>query len=290
LFTDHAAIAGTKRTGDGYMAAEARIARTGIQNYNGYEVARPDLSTVRVYRSPEEVFAPAAMSSAAHKPLTVDHPGENVDATRWKGTAVGWTGGEIQRDGDYLRVPMMLADAGAIADVASGKRELSAGYTCDLRWGAGTTPQGETYDAVQTGIRINHVAIVAAGRAGAACRIGDAAPAAAYSANGINFDLVRSVIAEAERLKLALPVYVDHILKLAKSMGALNGNGIVGDAAPFSLTDSAGKPIRLMDRDTHRPVTLDAMTIAAIRAEALKAGQPLGQFVRDTLRYVPATY
>ncbi|WP_148934667.1 DUF2213 domain-containing protein, partial [Escherichia coli] len=49
----------------------------------------------------------------------------------------------------------------------------SAGYRCIVDWTAGLTDAGEPYDAVQRKIRINHVAFVDRGRAGAECRIGD---------------------------------------------------------------------------------------------------------------------
>lgn len=231
FFTDRATVAGTHRTADGYLAADCRIARVGIQLYAGSELGKPEMSTVRVYRSPEEVFSADAMGSAAHKPLTLDHPSEAVTANKWKQLAVGWSSGDVARDGDYLRVPMMIADAAAIAAIEGGKRELSCGYSCSLDWTAGKTPEGLAYDARQTGIRLNHIAVVASARAGTACRFGD-------SASGF-----------------------------------------------FSLTDAAGRPRRLVDRDTGRGFTPDATYIAAIHSEAAKAGLPLGQYVHDVLRY-----
>lgn len=68
----------------------------------------------------------------------------------------------------------MVSDGPTIKLIEDGKRELSAGYTCDLDWTPGKTPSGEAYDAVQKNIRINHVAIVQRGRAGQQVRIGDA--------------------------------------------------------------------------------------------------------------------
>lgn len=230
IFTDRAAVSGTHRTGDGYLATQARISRTGIQIYSGAEVGREDLTTVRVYRSPEEVFAPAAMSSAAHKPMTVDHPADSVTSRSWRDKAVGWTGEAVTRDGDTIRVPMMIADADAIAAIESGKRELSCGYTCQLDWTPGTTPAGEAYDARQVGIRLNHVAIVAAGRAGAQCRIGDAA--------GASF-----------------------------------------------LRDASGNPLPLYDIDTGAAVAVNENLIAAIVAEAAKAGLNLREYLKAVLRY-----
>lgn len=177
-FVDNSAeIAGTRMREDGYLVVDARIARAGnVQRYLGSEVGRPDLPFADVYRPEAEVFSTDAMASFAHRPVTDDHPKEAVTKDNWKQLAVGQTDGDIKRDGEFLRVPLMVADGASIAKVQGGKRELSAGYTCDLDWTPGKTPGGQTYDAVQTNIRANHVAIVQRGRAGKDCRIGDAEP------------------------------------------------------------------------------------------------------------------
>lgn len=174
-FTDAVTIKGTRIRDDGYLVVDARVARTGLQQYLGSEVGRPDLAVVNVYRPESEVFKSDAMASFAHRPVTDDHPRGAVTADNWKELSVGVTDGEIKRDGDFLRVPLMVADAAVIQKVQSGKRELSAGYTCDLKWEKGTTPDGQTFDAIQTNIRANHVAVVQRGRAGKDCRIGDSA-------------------------------------------------------------------------------------------------------------------
>ena len=178
------ATARVRRTADGYLIAEPRVARSGIQLYSGYEVGRPDLATVRVYRPAEEVFAQDAVASMAHKPVTLDHPQSGVNAKNWRSAAVGSLGGDLSRDGDYLRVPLSLMDAAAIAAVESGKKEISLGYTVDLDWTAGTTPSGEAYDAIQRRIRVNHCAIVERARGGTALTIGDAGPSRVVDAKG----------------------------------------------------------------------------------------------------------
>lgn len=160
-------------TNDGYYVVNARIARTGIQVYSGDEVGKPELSSVRVLRPDEEVFHASALASFAHRPVTVDHPNQRVTAANWRQFAVGNTGDHISKDGGFVRVPLTLMDGAAIDIVKSGKRELSCGYTCDLKWEAGTTADGQEYDAIQTNIRGNHLAIVGEGRAGNECRIGD---------------------------------------------------------------------------------------------------------------------
>lgn len=172
-FTDAVSIAGTRRRDDGYLVADARVARTGVQLYAGYEVGKPEMPVVRVYRPDAEVFSRDTLASFAHRPVTNDHPAEPVTADNWKVHAVGNTADEVARDGSFVRIPLMVSDAAAIADIENGKRELSAGYTCDLAFEAGQTADGEAYDAIQKNIRANHVAIVRRGRAGSEVRIGD---------------------------------------------------------------------------------------------------------------------
>lgn len=174
-FVDAAPIAGTRRTADGYLVAEVRTARTGIQDYAGWEVGKPDMQVVRVYRGADQVFAKDSLATYAHRPLTNNHPDEAVTADNWKDVAVGQIGDEVARDGEFVRIPLIVMDAAAIKAIEGGKRELSAGYTCDLAFEAGTTPDGQTFDAVQRNIKINHVAIVDRGRAGSQARIGDGA-------------------------------------------------------------------------------------------------------------------
>src|SRR5262249_34030863 len=68
--------------------------------------------------------------------------------------------------GDYVRVPMMLMDAKAIEQANNGHAQLSVGYGARLLWGDGQTPAGEPYDAKQTDIRANHIALVKSARGG----------------------------------------------------------------------------------------------------------------------------
>lgn len=175
-FTDAVAVAGKpRRTADGYLVTEARCVRTGIQLYAGSEVGKPDMPVVRVYRPADEVFADASLQSFTHAPVTVDHPKDPVTSENWKALAVGEVSTAAKRDGDWVMLPLILKDAAAIQSVEGGKRELSAGYNCSLDWTPGVTPAGDTYDAVQTAIKINHLALVDRARAGSHARIGDGA-------------------------------------------------------------------------------------------------------------------
>lgn len=173
FLTDTVSVGAVRRTGDGYLVADAKVARTGIQEYLGAEIGRPDMQVVRLYRPPEEVFSDATLRSFAHRPMTNDHPPVMVDASNWKDYAIGQTGEEVTHDSKTVRVPMVLMDHAAIKDWEAGKRELSQGYEAEIVWDAGVTPDGEPYDAVQRNIRNNHLALVRRGRAGSDFRIGD---------------------------------------------------------------------------------------------------------------------
>lgn len=167
-------------TGDGYLVADARVARVGIQSYGAHELGLKDRAAtdvIRVYRSPDEVFAKDALGSMAWRPMTNDHPKDMVTADNWKALTVGSIGDgaarEVAKDGEYVRVSLTMMDKAAIDDWKDGKRELSVGYTCDVDFTPGQTADGQAYDAVQRNIRTNHLALVKYGRAGSACRIGD---------------------------------------------------------------------------------------------------------------------
>ena len=167
FFDDLKTTGKTRITKDGYLVAYAKVARTGVQEYLGSELGI-DKEIVRVMRPETEVFSTDSLSSFVGKPMTNDHPSEPVTAETWKRDAIGSIGEEVMRDGDYIRVPLIMMDAAAIEDYKAGKRELSMGYEADIEF-----VDHADYDAIQKNIRINHIALVDKGRAGGA-KIGDA--------------------------------------------------------------------------------------------------------------------
>lgn len=179
MLHDTLTLDGVRTTADGYLVAETKVARAGIQIYLGREVdpdnkhGLRDRATVKVYRPADEVFQSAALKSYAYRPITIDHPAGAVTADNWKTLAVGQIGGEVVRDGEFVRVPLVLMDAKAVAAVRDGKRQLSMGYTTTLHFDSGKTPEGEEYDAVQRDMRMNHLAIVSEARGGSDLKIGD---------------------------------------------------------------------------------------------------------------------
>lgn len=183
-------------TDEGYLIVPARIARTGVQDYYAGEMGLQDrevTDTVRVYRPASEVFSSDSLGSFSSKPVTDNHPPVLLDAKNTKTYAVGFCEPDIVKDGDYVKAVLHITDSAAIERVKSGKVELSNGYTSKIEWAPGVTSSGEAYDAIQTDIRGNHIAIVDAGRCGAACRIADSKPEEitmqTLTIDGVDFDV-----------------------------------------------------------------------------------------------------
>jgi len=164
-------------TPEGYLIARnVPIARTGSQDYLRRELGLTDdpEGVIQVYRSPEQVFDPAAIASFEGKSVTDEHPPENLRPDNYANYERGHIEG-VHRgagdDADHLLADLVIKDPTLISAVQHGKREVSCGYDCDYE------PQGDgTYR--QTHIRGNHVAVVAAGRAGPQVAIRDALPQA----------------------------------------------------------------------------------------------------------------
>lgn len=239
---DSVSLGETRVTSDGYLVADVRAGRVGIQTYAGFEVNRPEKEVIRVYRPADEVFSDETLGSFTSVPITLDHPDEAVNARNWKKFAIGYTGEDARSEGRYVRVPLILKDAAAIEAVQNGKRELSFGYTCDLKWEPGVTEDGEEYDAIQQRIRGNHLAIVSAGRAGSTCRIGDHADdygvrdmTAKLTVDGIGLDGVSDTTAqvvskalkdrddEIRTLKALVTSKDSELSAKDKQLGALDG-------------------------------------------------------------------
>jgi hypothetical protein len=157
-------------TDEGFFLVSVLAARTGTQLYgNGIE-------TWGEYRSDEEVEA--SCPSYALKPFTDDHPSELVVPSNYTIYAKGSCGQDAEllllpeADGRrYVRVTILVGDLATLRKIRNGKVELSCGYTTIPVADRGTDPFGDEYRYRQTKIRINHLALVDAGRAGPLARI-----------------------------------------------------------------------------------------------------------------------
>ncbi len=165
---------------DGSLVAEVYAARTGLQDYLGTEVdphnehGLKDRASVKVYRPESEVFKTDSLATYAAAPVTIDHPREMVDASNWKALGKGEVNGDIARDGQKVRVPIIVRDAAAVKSASTTHRQVSMGYSTNLIFPTdGKHPDGTACDAYQTDIAINHLAFVPAARGGAELRIID---------------------------------------------------------------------------------------------------------------------
>lgn len=155
------------KTPEGYLiCVDSVLARTGPQTYRKSElfVDAEDDSEIEVGRNPEEVFAPETLASFENKPITVEHPHEDVNVENYKDYAVGFVR-DVKKgkfDGqDVILGTLVITDKDAIEGIENGEHvELSCGYDCDIEDG------DDGYQ--QKHIRGNHVALCEAGRAGVA--------------------------------------------------------------------------------------------------------------------------
>lgn len=155
-----------QRTGAGGARIPGSISRTGVQTYTDAQGR-----TIREYRPPEEVFAPASLETLASVPVTVGHPPAGVTPLNYRELTVGHASDappSRRADGpvEWVDNTLIVSDAGTLRRVDSGDlAELSAGYLAEVVPEKGIAPDGQHYDAKQTNIRFNHIALLPAGHA-----------------------------------------------------------------------------------------------------------------------------
>ncbi len=159
-------------TDEGFLRVPGFTARVGVQEYLASELGLTDRNPndiIKVMRPPESVFNADSLASYDGADVTNDHPSELVNPNTFKQTVVGTVRTAGVQDGDYVRAELIIKDADAIRAVESGKVQLSAGYTSVYD----EAPEGSDYDFIQRDIVINHVALVAAARAGHQAKLFD---------------------------------------------------------------------------------------------------------------------
>lgn len=150
---------------NGYIVTKAKMASIDPMEYLGEEIGEEVGKIYQVFRDESEVFSPATISSFEGKPLTLTHPSEDVNAKNWKDEAIGHIQ-NVRREGKYLVGDVYINDETAIKIIKeNGIKEVSCGYESEL-----VKRDGKIW---QTRIRGNHLAVVAEGRAGKECRLGD---------------------------------------------------------------------------------------------------------------------
>ena len=155
------------KTPEGYLVCvDSPIARTGPQEYRFKDVYpdSDDETMIIIDRKPEDVLSDETLASFENKPLTNEHPMENINPDNFKNYVVGFA--RDIHEGTFEEQPVVLGtliftDAEAISDIENGRKtELSCGYDCDIIKENGVL--------CQKNIRGNHIALCEAGRAGIA--------------------------------------------------------------------------------------------------------------------------
>lgn len=162
-------------TPEGFLICKnVPIARTGSQEYLPDELGDMDgHGVVSVYRPEDEVFSEATLASFEGKPVTFDHPPQHITVNN----ITAYNKGHVENvrrgsgpESDLMLADLFITDPDLIRRIKSKEmREVSCGYYCEYDQQA----DGTIY---QRGIRGNHVAVVAAGRAGARVAIRDSIP------------------------------------------------------------------------------------------------------------------
>lgn len=190
---------------DGFLHDSPIVGRVGIQEYR-----RADGTIQRELRLPEEVFHPDALVSAKGKPISVDHADGKVTKKNAHRVTIGTMLDALKQDGDNVRSDIVIHSPDAIGE----RRQLSLGYTAKLDETPGDHPVYGRYDSIQREIRVNHLSVVKAARAGPVARLNldgnedfftpqEQAPMTVKVKldSGIEYDAVPEVAAELNKLR-----------------------------------------------------------------------------------------
>lgn len=179
------------KTPEGYLiCTDAILARTGKQDYMRRELfgdscENPD-EVVWVDRKPEEVFDESTLSSFENKPVTVEHPDEDVNPSNYKELAVGYVR-DVKRDKledgtEVIKGNLIITDEQTIEEILNGEHtDLSCGYDCEIL---------DEDNPQQRRIRGNHVALCEEGRAGVARIVDSKIEDKTYSFENIVDDVI----------------------------------------------------------------------------------------------------
>lgn len=160
---DNIAVDDTYYTDEGFLIDHPIVTTVGI-----FEYMNPDGSTRRELRLPEEVFAPESLASYEGKPIIITHDAGVVTKENVEKESIGTILSKAYQDGDNVRAKIVIHDTDKMKE--SGLKELSLGYNLVLDETPGEW-NGHPYDAIQREIRVNHLALVSAARAGEQARL-----------------------------------------------------------------------------------------------------------------------
>lgn len=148
---------------EGFLIDTPIVTSVGIFDYHN-----PDGRVRRELRLPEHVFNERSLATYEGKPVIITHEVGRVNTENITDEIVGTILSKGYQDGDDVRAKIIIHDIDGVK--RSGMRELSLGYDLVLDETPGEW-NGQPYDAIQTEIAINHLAIVREARAGEQARL-----------------------------------------------------------------------------------------------------------------------
>lgn len=161
------------RTPEGFLICQdVPISRTGYQEYLASEIMENPTDghkIIPVFRPADEVFDIRSLASFEGKPVTNEHPDEDVTPDNYTRYACGHVQNVHPGDGEdknKVLADLYITDPSLINSILNGKREISCGYYAEEK-------RDSSGKLCQTKIRGNHVAVVNSGRAGSKVRIRD---------------------------------------------------------------------------------------------------------------------
>ena len=150
-------------TNEGYLVDHPILTSCGI-----FEYTNPDGSIRRELRLPKYVFDENSLKTYRGKPIIITHDAGVVDKNNVDKEQIGTILSDGYEDGEDVRAEIIIHDTDSMQKC--GLKELSLGYNLDLIEEPGVW-NGQPYDAIQTNIVINHLALVTSARAGEQARL-----------------------------------------------------------------------------------------------------------------------
>lgn len=287
-------VSSVEQTPQGGVRVRARVARTGVLRYAD-ETGR----TWGEYRPPEEVFSEDSLATLRGATVTDLHPQGLVSPESYRELARGHAHDDVAtEEGRYVAATLAINDADLCRKVLDGeRRDVSAGYTCEVDPTPGVTPEGEAYDGIQRRIRFNHVAVGPRGWGRSGTDVGLRLDGAAYEVRatpaggtGVRKIKIRGVEyrldgdnTDDEKAQMA----ADEVNKDLAKKDAENGELLAKlEAAQAALTDAVGEVAKAKAELTAKaaeqpaPVTEEmvpeeVMDAALAKRESLRADAAL---------------
>lgn len=244
----------------GYLVCtDAILSRTGVQDYAEAEIFADSSDyekKIHVNRTEDEVFSEQALASFENKPVTIEHPDEDVNPENYHDYTVGFVRdihrGKTEDGQDVMMGTLVITDQDAIDQIQNGEyKYLSCGYDCDF--------VGDDNEMQQRNIRGNHVALCKTPRAGIT-RIQDSIKSTPFSAK-LKFKdsaVALSAKAYADRFLIPASVTDSNLIVYSKSEKKLdNIKSIIH--SKFDCEDVVN--VETKDSNYGKPIERNTVTI-----------------------------